>query len=238
MSSASFFVRSEMCDMEGLARRPYPVVHILPTRFLNAADLAAIAHHAYQEAGVSIVGDINTRTARPEDIERLVPGHLDVHERIAACIHSTGVYGNNIEFSRAAIRERMDYLTSLGAPFHNDVVGHWPSCLFWVLALDVCNVEFVMPALDLRHPLQQGELLVFDPCLAHGLCRPVDAGRAVPFDGDAPGRHQAFLSGELRLEVDQWAALGCPWSAHEESSIKGAVDLMTANIDSETGLAQ
>lgn len=232
-----FVIRSEMCDMEGLARRPYGTTHIVRTGFLNAEDTAALSSHAYECAGVTTAGDIDTRTARPDDLLSLAPGCINLQERLAETINATGVFLGNFERSLAAVHERTDFLTSLGAPFHNDVVGHWPSCLFWVLALDVHDVEFVMPALGVRHHLRPLDLLVFDPCLAHGLCRPKDAGRSILFDDESPGRHQAFLSGELRLEPQEWATHGCPWLPHDADVFKGAVDLLMADIDADTGAA-
>jgi len=61
---------------------------------------------------------------------------------------------------------------------------------------------------------------VFDPTMAHGLCRPSDAGQAVAtsFGAGTPGR-QIFLTGELLLSDGQWAAL----------------DLMVAEFDDRTG---
>ena len=116
-------------------------------------------------------------------------------------------------------RTRIDWLASRGAGFHNDVARHWSRSLFWILALDVGDVEFVLPHAGVRVALAEGDLVVFDQVMAHGLCRPADAGRAVAEsfeDGDA-GR-QLFLTGEMLLDDAQWAALGAPWSpveAHE-----------------------
>ncbi|MEY3253566.1 MAG: hypothetical protein RL227_2539, partial [Pseudomonadota bacterium] len=126
-----------------------------------------------------------------------------------------------------------------GAGFHNDVARHWPRCLFWLLALAVEDVEFVMPHAGLRLPLAPGDLLCFDQTLAHGLCRPADGGRAVACSFEsAPSAPQVFLTGELRLSDAQWAALGSPWLPREEHARRGALDLRLAQFDERTGTIQ
>jgi hypothetical protein len=128
---------------------------------------------------------------------------------------------------------------SRGAGFHNDVARHWSRSLFWILAIDVGDVEFVMPHAGVRVALSDGDLVVFDQVMAHGLCRPVDAGRAVAEsfeDGDA-GR-QLFLTGEMLIDDAQWAALGAPWLPVEAHEARGALDLMVAEFDDRSGAIQ
>ena len=84
--------------------------------------------------------------------------------------------------------------------------------------------------------LSDGDLVVFDQAMAHGLCRPADAGLALAEsfeDGDA-GR-QLFLTGEMQLDDAQWAALGAPWRPVEAHAALGALDLMVAEFDDRSG---
>ena len=122
------------------------------------------------------------------------------------------------------------------AGFHNDVRDHWTACLFWNLTLAADDIEFVMPHANLRIALAPEDLLVFDQTMAHGLCRPRDHGQAIassfaPVDAD----RQVFLTGELALQDDRWAALGSPWSPVEEHERRGALDLLAAEFDECSG---
>lgn len=240
MTSAPFVVRSEMSGHEDLARLPYGQVHLLKTSFLDGASMSELARAAYNQASVLTLGDINTAWAREETLQALAPSVPDLHARIAGAISSTGVYGSGepaFGRCRLAVERRTDFLASLGAGFHNDCFGHWPSCLFWVLALDVVDVEFVVPHLGVRMLLEPGDLVVFDPSLAHGLCRPRDGGRFVPahFEGESGDQHQAFLSGELELGDAEWAALGCAWQPAGSAQFVNAVDLLNSDFDAESG---
>jgi hypothetical protein len=146
------------------------------------------------------------------------------------------VLGDKLEDYERSVATRIDYLASRGAGFHNDVARHWSRCLFWVLALDVADVEFVMPHAGVRQQLAAGDLVVFDQTLAHGLCRPGDHGQAVAAsfeDGDS-GR-QLFLTGELLLTDAQWSALGAPWLPVEEQARQAALDLAVAEFDERSG---
>jgi len=85
-------------------------------------------------------------------------------------------------------------------------------------------------------PLAAGELVVFDPAMAHGLCRPADAGLAIAesFDNDDAGR-QLFLTGEMQLDDAHWEALGSPWQPVQAHAARGALDLMVAEFDDLSG---
>jgi len=155
---------------------------------------------------------------------------------IAGALQLTGVLGSDLADYRRSVATRIDYLASRGAGFHNDVSRHWSRCLFWLLALDLAEVDFVMPHAGVCLALAPGDLLVFDPTMAHGLCRPGDAGQAVAtsFDTGAPGR-QIFLTGELLLSDAQWAVLGAPWLPVEDHEQRAALDLMVAEFDERSG---
>jgi hypothetical protein len=82
-------------------------------------------------------------------------------------------------------------------------------------------------------------LLVFDQTMAHGLCRPADAGQAVAASFEAGAqRQQIFLTGELALTDAQWAALGSPWLPVEVHARQAALDLMLATFDERSGHIQ
>ena len=134
---------------------------------------------------------------------------------------------------------RSDWLASRGAGFHNDVARHWSRSLFWHLAIDVGDVEFVMPHAGVRVALADGDLVVFDQTMAHGLARPADSGRAVVESfGDGDAGRQLFLTGEMLLDDAQWAALGAPWLPVEAHAARGALDLMLAEFDDRGGAIQ
>lgn len=240
MDCTPFIVRSAMLDRAGLARRPYGQVHLVKTSILDCAAMSRLADEAYSEASVSEVGDIDSGRLRDGVLQKLVPSVPNLHELVAEAVNSTGVYGASesaLDQCRLSIKQRMEFLASVGASFHNDCFAHWTRCLFWVLALDAVNVEFVVSHLGVRMQLEPGDLVVFDPSLPHGVCRPGDNGRfvAAHFEDDLEGSFQAFLSGELMLNDEQWAALGSPWLQADSEQFRNAVDLMSADIDSEVG---
>lgn len=180
--------------------------------------------------------DIDYATTTLDELAAAAPGVADLVGDIAGALQLTGVLGDDPASYRHSVATRIDYLASCGAGFHNDVSRHWSACLFWILALDAANVEFVMPHAGVRLPLAPGDLVVFDQTMAHGLCRPGDHGQAVAasFEG-GDHRHQIFLTGELRLTDAQWAALGVPWLPVEEHERLGALDLMVAEFDERSG---
>ncbi len=102
--------------------------------------------------------------------------------------------------------------------------------------LDLSEVDFVMSHAGVRLALAPVDLLVFDPTMVHGLCRPGDAGQivAASFGTGAPGR-QIILTGELLLGDVQWALLGAPWLPVEEHEQRAALDLMVAEFDERSG---
>jgi hypothetical protein len=93
-----------------------------------------------------------------------------------------------------------------------------------------------MPHAGVRLALAPGDLLVFDPAMAHGLCRPRDLGQAVAASFEpGPDCRQVFLTGELLLDDAQWAGLGAPWLPVEQHERRGALDLTVAEFDDRSG---
>ena len=232
----SFAVRSDEPEHAWDARAPYGRVHLLGTTFLDAASLASLTEDGYARVRLEAFSDIDYANTTLADLAAAVPGVDDLVGHIAAALLLTGVLGDEPAAYRASVAARIDYLASCGAGFHNDVSRHWSRCLFWVLALDAADVEFVMPHAGVCQRLAPGDLLVFDPTMAHGLCRPADHGQAVAasFD-DTRSRRQLFLTGELLLADAQWAALGSPWLPVEAHAERGALDLMVAEFDERSG---
>jgi len=235
----AFAVRSDEARHATAARAPYGRVHVLRTDFLDAGALARIAAEGYARVRIEAFSDIDYARTTLVELAAAAPGVADLAGHIAAALRLTGVLGDGPDGYRRSLTTRIDYLASCGAGFHNDVSRHWSRCLFWLLALDVDDVEFVMPHAGVRVLLAPGDLLVFDQTMAHGLCRPRDEGQAVAasFDTGAPGR-QIFLTGELRLSDEQWAALGAPWLPVEEHEARGALDLLVASFDERSGAIQ
>jgi hypothetical protein len=236
----AFAVRSEEPRHALQARAPYGRVHLVSTEFLDAGSLASLAAEGRARVDIEAFSDIDYAITTLADLASAAPRVDDLAGSIAGSLQLTGVLGADPANYRSSVEARIDYLGSCGAGFHNDVAGHWSRCLFWVLALAVADVEFVMPHAGVRLALAPGDLLVFDPTMAHGLCRPADHGQAVATSfeagGDHPqGRHQIFLTGELLLTDAHWAALGAPWLAVEEHERRGALDLMVAEFDERSG---
>ena len=235
----AFAVRSDETRHAGLARAPWGQVHRVQTTFLDTASRAALAAQGRSAAPVHGFSDVNYAATTWAALAAAAPAVHDLPGHIAAALQPTGVLGATPGRYRRSVLGRIDYLTACGAGFHNDVARHWPRCLFWLLALAVEDVAFVMPHAGLRLALQPGDLLVFDQTMAHGLCRPADGGQAVAasFDADEP-QAQVFLTGELRLSDAQWAALGSPWLPVAEHQRRGALDLRLALFDERTGAIQ
>lgn len=235
-----FCVRSELSEKAGLARLPYGTIHMVKTSFLDEISASRLTDAACNGASVIEVGDINTDGASDEFLRSLVTTGIDPLEALVTGIYETGVYGVGSEAQdrcRAAVERRVDFLCSMGAGFHNDTAWQWPSCMFWVLAPDVQDVEFVVPHVGFRARVARGDLIVFDPSLAHGLCKTSDSGLFVGehFEGDSGDLVQAFLSGELLLDDAQWAALGCKWQPRSDAAFDGAVSLLSAEFDARSG---
>jgi hypothetical protein len=232
----SFAVRSDEARHAWDARAPYGRVHVVHTRFADAGSRASLAALGYARVTLDAFGDVDYATTTLDELTAAAPGIADLHGGLADALRLTGVLGSDRASYLASVATRIDFLASFGAGFHNDVARHWSRCLFWVLALDLANVEFVMPHAGVRLPLVPGDLLVFDQTMAHGLCRLSDNGRvmATSFE-NAPHRTQMFLTGELLLTDAQWATLGAPWRPVEEFERRGALDLMVAEFDELTG---
>jgi len=232
----SFAVRSDEPGHAWDARAPSGRVHVFGTTFLDATSLASIAAEGYSRVTIEAFSDIDHANTTWVELAAAAPGMVDLAGQIADALQLTGVLGDEPAAYRASVAARIDYLASCGAGFHNDVSRHWSRCLFWVLAIDAADVEFVMPHAGVRQRLAPGDLLVFDPAMAHGLCRPRDEGQAVAtsFENERQ-RRQLFLTGEMLLTDAQWSALGSPWlpvAAHAE---RDALDLMVAEFDERSG---
>ena len=232
----SFAVRSEEPRHADSARPPYGRVHLIRTDFLAGDALQQLAAHGQSRMQVSDFADIDYANVTRDELAAVAPGVVDLAGQIAAALQATGVLGDDVTAYRRSVEARIDYLASYGAGFHNDVSRHWTACLFWNLALEVGDVEFVMPHAGVRLALAPGDLIVFDPAMAHGLCRPQDQGQAVAASfRTGEGCHQIFLSGELLLSDAQWAALGSPWLPVEDPARRGALELVAAEFDERSG---
>jgi hypothetical protein len=232
----SFAVRSDEPRHAWDARAPYGWVHVVRTRFLDTDSRASLASAGYARVRIEAFSDIDYASTSPHDLAAAAPRVSDLVGHIADALQLTGVLGRDLADYRRSVATRIDFLAARGAGFHNDVSRHWSRCLFWLLALDLAEVDFVMPHAGVCQALAPGDLLVFDPAMAHGLCRPGDAGQAVAtsFDTGAPGR-QIFLTGELLLSDAQWAVLGAPWLPVEDHEQRDALDLMVAEFDERSG---
>lgn len=235
----AFAVRSDEPRHAFDARAPYGQVHVVHTAFLDAGSLASLAAEGRGRVSLEAFSDIDYAITTLHDLAAAAPRVADLVGQIAAALQLTGVLGDEAEDYRRSVATRIDYLASCGAGFHNDVARHWSACLFWVLALDLAEVEFVMPHAGVRLALAPGDLLVFDQTMAHGLCRPGDHGQAVATSFDVGGhRQQIFLTGELQLTDAHWAALGVPWLPVEAHEQRCALDLMVAEFDERSGAIQ
>ncbi len=231
----SFAVRSDEPRHAFDARPPYARVHVVATRFLDAAARARLAGAGRARVDIEEPFTVDYAATTLDELAALA-GVPDLAAAIARALCVTRVMGDDPADYERSVAERIDWLAARGAGFHNDVAGPWSRSLFWILALEVGEVEFAMPHAGVRLPLAPGDLLVFDPVLAHGLCRPADRGQAVAesfADGDAGC--QLLLTGEMRLDDARWAALGAPWSAVEAHAARGALDLMVAEFDDRSG---
>jgi hypothetical protein len=232
----SFAVRSDEPQHAWQARAPYGWVHVVRSAFLDTGSLASLAAAGDARVSIEASSDIDYATTTWTDLAAAAPRVSDLADHIASALQLTGVLGRDLADYQRSVAARIDYLAARGAGFHNDVSRHWSRCLFWLLALDLAEVDFVMPHAGVCLALAPGDLLVFDQTMAHGLCRPGDAGQAVAtsFGTGALGR-QIFLTGELLLSDAQWALLGAAWLPVEAHEQRAALDLMVAEFDERSG---
>ena len=232
-------VGSEEPQHDGLARAAHAQVHVLGVPALDADARRQLAAPGRERVAVPAAFDIEHAPTHWAELAALAPAAVHLPDALSQALQRTGVLGPDPADYRRALDGRVDHLVCRGAGFHNDVARHWSRCLFWVLALDLHDVELVMPHVGLRLPLRAGDLVVFDPTLAHGLCRPADGGQALASSfGPGPADVQVFLTGELPLSDAQWAALGAPWlplAAHREHA---PLDLLVAPFDDRSGAIQ
>ena len=234
----AFAVRSDEPCHAFDARAPYGFVHVLATEMLDAAARARLARTGYARVAIDEPFAVDYAATSWDELAGIAasPG---LAAAVARALRVTRVLGDDAADYERSVATRVDWLASRGAGFHNDVARHWSRSLFWILAIDVGDVEFVMPHAGVRLALADGDLVVFDQVMAHGLCRPADAGRAIAAsfdDGDA-GR-QLFLTGEMLLGDARWAALGAPWLPVETHEARGALDLLVAEFDDRGGAIQ
>jgi hypothetical protein len=232
----AFAVRSEEPLHAFDARAPYERVHVVRCDFLDAKACNSLAAEGYRRVSIEKFSDVDYASTTLDDLCAAAPGIADLVASIAGALQLTGVLGDDPAAYRGCVARRIDYLAARGAEFHNDVRGHWSRCLFWILAVDVANVEFVMPHAGVRWSLTPGDLVVFDQTMAHGLCRPADRAQALEasFQRGEDCR-QLFLTGEILLSDAQWAALGAPWLPIEEHAQRRALDLAVAEFDERSG---
>ena len=231
----AFAVRSDEPRHAYDARAPYGRVHVVATDFLDATARAGLARAGYAKVDIDEPFAVDYAAASLAELAAAA-GVPDLASAVARALRVTQVLGDAVGDYECSVAARVDYLASRGAGFHNDVARHWSRSLFWILAVDVADVAFVVPHADVRVSLSAGDLVVFDQVMAHGLCRPGDDGVAIAesFDDGDAGR-QLFLTGEMRLSDDRWAALGAPWQPVEVHDARGALDLMVAEFDDRSG---
>ncbi len=235
----TFAVRSDEPCHAFDARAPYARVHVVATGLLDEVVGAPLAREGYAKVDIAEAFSVDYAATTWHELAALLPPGLDLARAIADALRVTRVLGDDPAAYARSMATRVDWLASRGAGFHNDVARHWSRSLFWILALDLADVEFVQPHTGLRVALAPGDLVVFDPVMAHGLCRPADAGLAVAasFEHGDAGR-QLFLTGEMLLSDAQWAALGAPWQPVEAARAAGALDLLVAEFDDRSGAVQ
>jgi hypothetical protein len=234
----AFAVRSDEPCHAFDARAPYGRVHVVATGFLHAAARASLVPAGYAKVDIHEPFAVDYAATTWHELAAVcdVP---DLAGTIARALGVTRVLGDVPADYERSVATRVDWLASRGAGFHNDVASHWSRSLFWILAIDVGDVEFVMPHAGVRVALSDGDLVVFDQVMAHGLCRPADAGRAVGESfGNGDAGRQLFLTGEMLLDDAQWAALGVPWLPVEAHEARAAIDLMVAEFDDRSGAIQ
>jgi len=232
----SFAVRSEEPQHACQARAPYGWVHVVRTAFLDDRSRASLVAAVDGRVRIEAFSDIDYLATTLPELAAAAPQVGDLAGHLASALQLTGGLGKDGEDYRHSVAARIDYLAARGAGFHNDVSRHWSRCLFWLLALDLADVDFVMPHAGVCVPLAPGDLLVFDPTMAHGLCRPGDGGQALATSFGAGARdRQIFLTGELLISDEQWSVLGAPWLPVEDHEQRAALDLMVAEFDDRSG---
>ena len=234
----AFAVRSDEPCHAFDARAPYARLHVLATGLLDAAARTRLARAGYAKVDIAEPFAVDYAATTWDELAAIaaLPGLAGA---IASALRVTRVLGDDAAGYERCVATRVDWLASRGAGFHNDVARHWSRSLFWLLAIDVGDVEFVMPHAGVRVALADGDLVVFDQTMAHGLARPADSGRAIVESfGDGDAGRQLFLTGEMLLDDAQWAALGAPWLPIEAHAARGALDLMLAEFEDRGGAIQ
>ena len=145
----TFAVRSDEPGHAFDARPPYARVHVVGTRFLDAAARAGLARAGYAQVDIAEPFAVDYAATSLQDLAAAagLPGLVGA---IAQALRVTRVLGDDLADYERSVATRIDYLASRGAGFHNDVARHWSRSLFWILAIDVADVEFVLAHAGLR----------------------------------------------------------------------------------------
>lgn len=231
-------VQTACVSLDGRFRLCHQQVHVVPTEMGSLCDGPAMARMIHLKAPSRVFGDIATASIGEAE---LLDAGASV-DGVLSCL-STAVSQAGLSLGRARDVRRMvgDSLSALscwGANYHNDCYGLWPEALFWVMAVDVEGVEFCVHQLGVRHLLRPWDVVIFDPCLGHGLAAAGDGGMVeersfVPKGGAK--KVQAFLAGELRLSDRRWRAMGLPWKRLRKEAPR-LVDMAGASFDERSGV--
>ena len=220
----SFAARSDEPQHASDARAPYGWVHIVRTAFLDAPSLTRLAATGDARCSIDAFSDIDYATTTLPELAAAVPHVSDLAGHIASALQLTGVLGSSLADYRRSVATRIDYLAARGAGFHNDVSRHWSRCLFWLLVLDLSEVDFVMPhagvcatsvaalvrtrANTCHHPNTTGNQRAA-PTTARYLCNATAMKMIIPANSEAkallilPGTSEAVDANVIAWEFDE-----------------------------------
>lgn len=224
-------------DEDGAAARlPWASVHDTDITMPEDVVVERMSHLALAMTSGRGPGDIDVGKLNRTDLASIGCDAPALMDAVAVALSALPLPGIARRARLSTKSGEPNWLTCQGASFHNDTMGHWTSCLFWVLVLDAPDAELVVPALDMRLALPRGRLVVFDPCVPHGLCRPADGGQWLreSFE-DSERSYQSFIAGELNLPCRSWADIGLGKRSANSPVMRSRIDLCGASICVQTG---
>jgi hypothetical protein len=173
-------------------------------------------------------GIVHTHSCQTSETRKAL---AQVNNRVFDTLVSADLIGTN---GSDALSKASTMLSMRGAQPHTDArVSHDKTRLFWALCLETSDTEVLFGNLGIRVPIEEGTLLVFDPCQPHAV---FGKGRDTFMKSHfGPDDRQFFAAGDF--PSSSWKDLGVSLSLTAED-IETSADVLTTLVHQKTCLVK